>query len=701
MSFTNKSFEKSGLEQPLRFVKGVGDALSKLFAKKEVHTLEDALLFLPRTYEDRREISEIKDLKPGMKTSVVGKIKRAYPVFFSRSHRKAYEILLEDGAGGRLKLTWFKGPFQKEKLTEGTYLLARGEVKIFRAEIQMVHPEIEIFGKTFEPDQVAKGVVPIYSETAGLYQKTVRRIIRSVVNQHLSQLEDRLPSELLAKFQWPSLQAAIRSLHFPSESSPFEELVHQRSPAHQRLIFEEFFILSLGLAFKRKEYSAEKGIAFRKSEVLWEKFRTNLPFHFTNAQKRVLKEILDDMQSDRIMHRLVQGDVGCGKTVVAAAAALVALESNYQVALMAPTEVLIEQHLENFSRWFAGTDISLVKLTGSMSAKEKRERLDVLKTKTPLMVFGTHALFEETVQFHKLGLVIVDEQHRFGVRQRALLMSKGEKPDVLVMTATPIPRTLALTLYGDLELSVIDELPPGRQPITTKTFLDRERSVMEQKVKAELAKGRQAYIVFPLIEESEDLKLKSIEAMLPGVETAFRDYRVEYLHGRMKGDEKVQILREFKENKIQVLVSTTVVEVGVDVPNASVMVIENAERFGLSQLHQLRGRIGRGSDASFCFLMASHFGTPEIIRRLKAMENVHDGFRLAEIDLEMRGSGEFFGTKQSGIPDFQMGQLPRDFEMLQLARKEAFDLAEKDPELRSAPALKRYLKKKSESVPLN
>jgi ATP-dependent DNA helicase RecG len=689
------------LQKSLRYVKGVGEALSRLFAKKEVHSLEDALFFLPRDYEDRRELSLISQVKPGMSTNVVGKIRRAYPVFFSRSRKRAFEILLEGDEGGRLKLTWFHGPFQKEKLSEGTYVLARGEVKAFRGETQMVHPELEILGKNFEPEKVSRGIVPIYSETSGLYQNTLRKIIRTVVNQHLFEVKDRLPPDILQKHSWPEIQAALRSLHFPSADADFLALKNGRTPAHQRLIFEEFFNLSMGLALKRKEYTSETGISFKKPEKLWNQFKENLPFQFTNAQRRVLKEILADMTSDRIMHRLVQGDVGCGKTVVAAASALVALEAGYQVALMAPTEVLIEQHFQNFSKWFQGMEIPLVRLTGSMTSREKKESLENLQENSPVMVFGTHALFESPVQFKKLGFVIVDEQHRFGVRQRAALMSKGSRPDVLVMTATPIPRTLALTLYGDLELSVIDELPPGLKAVTTKIFLDKQRPQLEARVLEELKKGRQVYIVFPLIEESEELKLRSIEVMLPHIEKAYSSFRVAYLHGRMKGDEKVRTLNEFKENKIQVLVSTTVVEVGVDVPNASVMVVENAERFGLSQLHQLRGRIGRGSEESFCFLMASHLGTAEILKRLKSMEKIQDGFKLAEIDLEMRGAGEFLGTRQSGLPSFQLAQLPRDFELLQSARSDAFDLVLRDPDLKSVPHLKSYVSKKIEEVQLN
>ncbi len=691
------------LQKSLRYVKGVGEQLAELFARKEIRNLYDALYFFPRDYEDRRELYHVSNVPVGKICSVVGKIKRANPVFYSKSRRRAFEVWLEDHEGrpGRLKLSWFSGPFNKAKLTEGTLVFVRGEVKIFRNEVQIVHPELEILGKKLEPEHLTKGVIPIYSETQGLYQKTIRRIIRTVVNQFLHQLEETLPEDILVKNSWPGLHEAIRSLHFPKADIDIKCLTEGRTKTHERLIYEEFFKLSIGLALKRKEYTTETGISFPKPVKFWEGLKNNIAFRFTEAQRRVMHEILDDMQSSRIMHRLVQGDVGSGKTVVAAAAALIALEAGYQVALMAPTEILVDQHFQNFQKWFAAMDIDFVKLTGSMTAREKKIALERMQKDGPLMVFGTHALFEASTAFKKLGLVVVDEQHRFGVRQRAQLISKGQNPDVLVMTATPIPRTLALTLYGDLDLSVIDELPPGRKPISTKVFTEKQRAQLYAQIRAQIEQGHQAYIVFPLIEESEVLKLKSLAEMLPSIEEALKPYKVVAVHGRIEAGERRRILDEFKQGEIKVLVSTTVVEVGVDVPNATVMVIENAERFGLSQLHQLRGRIGRGAHESFCFLMASHLGTPEIVRRLKTMEQTQDGFKLAEVDLEMRGSGEFLGTKQSGIPEFQVARLPRDLEFLYRARKDAFELIARDPEMKTVPQMKAQLKEKLERVSLN
>lgn len=692
------------LQKPLRFVKGIGDKLALLFGKKELKTVRDLLYFFPRAYEDRRKIAKISELKVGMGVSVCGRIGRAHPVFFSRSRRRAFEIIMEEGEtvrGQVLHLMWFNGPFIKNKLTPGTWVMATGTVQLYRSGLQMVHPEIEVLGKNLPEGVTAEGIVSVYSETEGLYQKTIRRIVQNAVRQYASNVPECLPADVLTENRWPSISSALLQLHCPLAQADFDELAAGKSPAHQRLIYEEFFFLALGLGIRRQLYQEQKGIAFSKPEKLWERFKENLPFQFTGAQKRVLKEILDDMSAARVMHRLVQGDVGCGKTVVAAAAALVALEAGYQVALMAPTELLVEQHFKNFTNWFKGFDIPLHMLSGSLTAKDRKEILNRLKEKKAQIVFGTHALFESQVEFASLGLVIVDEQHRFGVRQRARLVEKGESPDVLVMTATPIPRTLALTAYGDLDISVIDELPPGRKPIVTKVFTEKQRSLLEGKVLEEIKKGRQAYMVYPLIEESEVLKLKSIEKMFPTLQSAYGDFKIAFMHGKMDAEDRQKILRDFRENKIHILVSTTVVEVGVDIPNATVMVIENAERFGLSQLHQLRGRIGRGSEQSFCYLMAGHLGTPEIVKRLRTTETTHDGFKLAEVDLEMRGPGELLGTRQSGLPVFQLAQLPRDLKLLQNARRDAFALIDKDPALKEQSVLRDALKAKWASLELS
>lgn len=683
-------------------MKGVGEALSLLFAKKEVFTIRDALYFFPRSYEDRREIFSAREAPLDRECTVLAKIVSSRPVFYSQSRRRAFEVIVTDDSGmSRLTLTWFHGPFDKAKLVQDHWVLARGLIKSFRGQRQIVHPEIEILGKNFELDQVSRSILPVYSETAGLYQKTIRRLIRSAVNQYAHAIKETIPDELLAHYRFPQKVQAIRDLHFPSEDSDIQKLANQATPAHHRLIYEEFFELSLALSLKRRDYETVSGISFSRPVVAWEKFKANMPFQFTSAQRRVLSEILNDMTSSRRMHRLVQGDVGSGKTVVAAASALIALESGYQVAFMAPTEILVDQHLRNAEKWFAGLPYPLVRLTGSMSSKDRKSALAQIKEQSPCVVFGTHALFENDVQFHSLGFVIVDEQHRFGVRQRAALLSKGQAPDLLVMTATPIPRTLALTLYGDLELSIIDELPPGRKPIVTKLFTEREREKLQSQVLIQLKSGRQVYIVFPLIEESEKLQLKSVQSMLEQLRESYPGYRVEPLHGRMKQEEKDTIIRQFRAGEIQVLVSTTVIEVGVDNPNASVMIIEHAERFGLSQLHQLRGRVGRGSYESYCFLLASHLGNPDAVERLRMLEQTQDGFKVAEFDLQRRGSGEFMGTRQSGLPQFQLAQLPRDLEWFYRAQLDVKALIAKDPQLDALPFWRERMKQNFDSVQLN
>lgn len=676
----------SPLQKPLRYVKGVGEKLSLLFAKKGVGSVEDLLFYLPRTYEDRRKVWNVSEIQMGTRGVVVGKIARAHPVFYSKSRKRTFEISLEDVNGklGSLKLTWFHAPYLAKKLKEGTYVLATGQVQGYQSSLQMVHPELEILGAEFGASVTGQGIIPIYSETSGLYQKTLRKIISQAMKEFSVFIKDPLPEEIRVRESFPKVSDALKFLHNPPPITDMESLLKAETRYHRRLIYDEFFQLSVGMAMKRKAYVTASGIAFSKPQKFWDVFKSNLPFQFTNAQKRALSEVLQDMQSSKPMHRLIQGDVGSGKTVVAAAAALVALEAGYQVALMAPTEILIEQHRRNFEKWFSGLGIQTAFLTGSLKAKEKKAALEAIGSGAASMIFGTHALFEEGVKFANLGFVMVDEQHRFGVQQRAALLNKGKSPDLLVMTATPIPRTLALTVYGDLDFSLIDELPPGRKPVLTKVFRDGERPKLYDRLRAELLKGRQAYMVFPLIDESEELKLKSLNEMLPSIKEAFDGFKVDHLHGRMTSEEKASVLERFRSGEIHLLVSTTVVEVGVDVPNATVMVVEHAERFGLSQLHQLRGRVGRGAEESFCYLVASHLGTPEILQRLQSMEKIHDGFKLAEVDLEMRGPGELLGTRQSGLPVFSLARLPRDLPLLQMAKKDAEDLVSRGYDFRDS-----------------
>lgn len=693
---------ETGLETSIRYVKGVGDRLSLLLGKKGIQKIEDALFYFPRSYEDRRKISQVSELKVGDSVCVIGRIRRFFPVSFSRSRQKRYELILEDidDPVKSIKLVWFQKPYIFQKLEAGAIVFATGDLRAYRSVLQITHPEIELVGKDYEREMAAPGIIPIYSQTEGLYQKTLRKIESEVASKYSALLKEYLPLSIRQKYDFPNLSEAVYLLHHPNAETNFDELLAEKTPAHRRLIYGEFFIFSLAMLLNRKALVSSPGISHPKPDLLWNKFSESLGFRFTNAQRKVLREILKDMESSQVMYRMLQGDVGSGKTAVSAASALVALGAGHQAVLMAPTEVLVRQHFEKFKTWFAEMNLDCVLLTGSQNPTEKKESLRRIKEKSPLMIFGTHALFEEAVEFNDLSLVMVDEQHRFGVKQRAKLVGKAQTPDVLVMTATPIPRTLALTIYGDLDLSIIDEMPPGRKPIATKIYLDRERARMNQKVKEQLEMGRQAYMVFPLIEDSEKLVLKSIESLLPEITQSFFPYRVAVLHGKMKSEEKTAILDRFRQNEIQILVSTTVIEVGVDVPNATIMIIENAERFGLSQLHQLRGRVGRGQFESYCFLCASHLGSPEILRRMKAMEKTQDGFELSEIDLEMRGPGEFIGTKQSGMPNFQMAKLPRDFSILQQARRDAAQLVEESPDLEGFSELSHLIKTKFQAAHL-
>jgi len=688
------------LLKPVRFLKGVGDKISLLLQKKDIHTVHDALYFFPRTYEDRRKIYGVRDAPIGDEASIFGRVVRSYPVRWSKSKRSGHELLLEDleHPAAKLVLKWFHKPYALQKIDPGTKVLVTGRVQLFGARKQMTHPEIEVLGKESEESDVKASVVPIYSQTDGLYQKTLRKIEAAAVDTYARHLQEPLPKAILEKYNFPGLAECIKFLHQPKEDVDFQALVGQQTPAHRRFIYEEFFLHSLVLAQVRKDFVDRPGIEFKKPEKSWEILKAKLGFRFTNAQRRSLKEIFDDMNSSRVMYRMLQGDVGSGKTAVSAATALIALESGYQVALMAPTEVLIDQHFRKFTQWFEGTGFPVLRLTGSSSTTARKEILGTLKENAPAIILGTHALFEDRVEFSKLGLVIVDEQHRFGVRQRSRLVAKGENPDLLVMTATPIPRTLALTIYGDLDVSVIDELPPGRKPIETQVFADKQRSHMVERVRAELGKGRQVYIVFPLIEESETLSVKSIESMMPELKKDYEGFEMGVLHGKLKSEEKARVLEAFVQRRISVLVSTTVIEVGVDVPNASVMVIEAAERFGLSQLHQLRGRVGRGSEQSYCYLVNSSWLGQDSMRRLRAMEKIQDGFKLSELDLEWRGAGELAGTKQAGIPEFRLGQVPRDLKIFQEARRDAFELLANDPELSSHQELKCRLDNKLEGM---
>jgi ATP-dependent DNA helicase RecG len=669
---------------PIQYVKGVGPKLAKLFEKKGIRTVEDALYFLPRCYEDRRNLKKISELKTGKKETGFGDILLSGVAFYQNKRKRVFEAVVGDGSGV-ITLKWFAGNerYLIDRFKKGRRLIFSGEVRWFNYQKEIHHPDVEIVDGDIEKDYLNfKRIVPIYSETEGLHQRTLRKLIKNILDGYANELSSPIPQEIVERQDLIDFQEAFRRVHFPPEGESIEVLNNQRSDGHRRIIFDEFFFLELGLALKKKGMTLETGIPFQTDGTLVQRLLDLLSFQLTRAQDRVWAEIREDLERPHPMNRLIQGDVGSGKTVVALLASLYVVECGYQAAIMAPTEVLAEQHYLNLHRWVEPLGVKVALLTSSIKGSEREDLYDRIRRGDVHLVIGTHAVIQEAVEFHRLGLAIIDEQHKFGVVQRGLLKKKGENPDVLVMTATPIPRTLAMTIYGDLDVSVIDEMPPGRMPVETKVFPESAREKVYRTVEEEVRKGRQAFVVYPLVEESEKLDLKDATRMAEHLrKDVFPEFQVGLLHGRMKSDEKEAIMMEFKEGKIKILVATTVIEVGIDIPNASVMVVEHAERFGLSQLHQLRGRIGRGRYPSKCILLAQYRASEESRVRLQAMARTNDGFQIAEEDLSLRGPGEFFGIRQSGFPDFRVAQLVRDTPILIEARKEAFRLIQEDPEL--------------------
>jgi ATP-dependent DNA helicase RecG len=570
-----------------------------------------------------------------------------------------------------------------DRFKKGRRLIFSGEVRWFRDQREIHHPDVEMVDGDIEKDYLNfKRIVPIYSETEGLHQRTLRKLLKRVLDEYADELLSPIPLEIVERQDLIDFSEAFRRVHFPPDGESMEVLNNQRSDGHRRIIFDEFFFLELGLALKKKGIALETGISFQANGTLAQRLLDLLSFQLTRAQERVWTEIKEDLIRPHPMNRLIQGDVGSGKTVVALLASLYVVECGYQAVIMAPTEVLAEQHFFNLRRWVEPLGIKVALLTSSIKGSERDDLYDRIGRGDVQLVIGTHAVIQEAVEFHRLGLAIIDEQHKFGVVQRGLLKKKGASPDVLVMTATPIPRTLAMTIYGDLDVSMIDEMPPGRMPVETKVFPESARERVYRIVEEEVRKGRQSFIVYPLVEESEKLDLKDATRMAEHLQKdVFPGFKIGLLHGRMKSDEKESIMMEFKEGKIQILVATTVIEVGIDIPNASIMVVEHAERFGLSQLHQLRGRIGRGRYPSKCILLAQYRSSEEARVRLRAMGRTNDGFQIAEEDLTLRGPGEFFGIRQSGFPDFRVAHLVRDTPILVEARKEAFRLIQEDPEL--------------------
>ncbi|MBC7347390.1 MAG: ATP-dependent DNA helicase RecG [Clostridia bacterium] len=648
------------LDQPVQYLKAVGPRRAGLLGKLGVHTLRDLLLYFPRHYEDRRILRPLGQLVPGETVTAGGTVVGLEERQLS-ARLRVLRACLED-TSGRAWATWFNQDYLKQRLRPGQTVVVSGRVKAFLGIPEILVTDFETAG---EAENLHTGrIVPFYPLTAGLSQRILRQIVFRAL-EYASSFPEVLPEEIRARYRLPGIAQSLRDIHFPPDKTALRR-------ARLRLAYEELFVFQLALLARRRRWqSRQKGIAHAPDGELSRRFLAELPFSLTPAQERVLREIKTDMESPWPMARLLQGDVGAGKTVVAAAAMVKAVEGGYQAVLMAPTELLAEQHWAGFRRWLAPLGLEVGLLTGSLAKKEKEEVLARTAAGSLPVVVGTHALIQEEVRFRHLGLVVIDEQHRFGVTQRASLLQKGWQPDVLVMTATPIPRTLALTLYGDLEVSVIDGLPPGRQPVITVWLPESRRQEAYAAVRREVAGGGQAYVVCPLVEESEALQAEAAQELAARLSReVFPDLTVGLVHGRLKREERERVMEAFRRGAVQVLVATTVIEVGVDVPQATVMVIEGAERFGLAQLHQLRGRVGRAARQAYCYLL----GRPRSAQareRLRILSNCHDGFAVAEADLRLRGPGDFFGTRQHGLPQFRLADPVRDSRLVLAARRDA------------------------------
>jgi len=694
------------LETSLQFVKGIGPRIAQTLQDKRITTVEDLLYHLPFRYEDRLRPQAIEELVPGEMASLIGEV-RGMALLRTR-RMPIFEMTVGQGLS-KVKCMWFHGTYLKDRFKAGQWVALYGKVEASRSSnnFKMIQPQVEVLPDDHDDDESklleVGRIAPVYESLGNkLASRWQRRVIWRVLEELKGRIPETLPEALCRRLQLPSREDALRRAHFPEPGTPMGELQGWTTPAQKRLIFEELFYLELGLELKRKKFRQRQGIPFETNEAVRSALRQVLPFHPTKAQKTALGEIVADMRAPEPMRRLLQGDVGSGKTIVALQAMLVAIENGYQAALMAPTEILATQHFLGARKLLERSQqaYKVVLLTGSLDEDRKRANRGAIARGEAQLVIGTHALIEERVDFAKLGLVVVDEQHRFGVLQRFRLMKKPNagEPDVLVMTATPIPRTLALSLYGDLDLSVLDELPPGRTPILTRQVSDDKAAEVWALVREQVRLGHQAYVVYPVIEGAKedqpelDFADNEPEQAPPGllfkrVSTpslkaatdmyqelkagALQGLRLGLLHGRMDADEKEIVMRRFQRRELDVLIATTVVEVGVDVPNATMMVIEHAERFGLAQMHQLRGRVGRGRARSYCVLMTGGKISPPAEERLAAMVRTQNGFELAELDLQLRGPGEFFGTRQAGIPDFRVANLVRDRDLLELAKAES------------------------------
>lgn len=662
-------------------------------------TVEDLLHYLPMRYEDRSNLARISELQDGQEASVEVKVRVGGIIPLKGGRLKMYEFIATDGEG-QVRAFWWNQIFLNKVFTRGSRVILFGQWKWnkYKNYFEVENPEHELLADDDEDTETSAmhtaRRVPVYRKLGDYRTRQLRSIFHHILTNLPPEFAESLPEEILTRCSLPPRGEAIRNAHFPADDAPIDDYNQMRSPAHRRLIFEELFWLSMALGIRRSQRVKEpKGEYIEITDRVREAVRRILPFTPTNAQKRAIKEIVDDMTGPEPMNRLLQGDVGSGKTIVAVQAMVISVENGYQAALMAPTEILAEQHARNIKRWLASGHYRVELLIGSLKTKEKQAIHEALKSGEIDIIVGTHALIQEGVEFHKLGLAVIDEQHRFGVMQRAELRRRGINPDVLVVTATPIPRSLAMTVYGDLEVSIIDELPPGRTPVKTFVRGDDRRDKIYEFIHEQLKTGRQAYVVYPIIEESEKLDLRNATEMYENLQQKiFPEFKIGLLHGKMKAAEKEEIMKTFTANETQVLVATTVIEVGVDVPNASAMLIEHAERFGLSQLHQLRGRVGRGAAESYCILLAQFSKTKEAQERLKIMEQTTDGFKIAEKDLEIRGPGEVMGTRQSGLPEFRIANIVRDQKILEMARLEASYMLEERRNTRETDLLIQYVR---------
>jgi len=655
-------------------ISGVGPTQAKRLKRLGVQTIGDLIYLFPTRYDDYRKLKPIARLEYGDRVTVIGTV-RSTRVKTVRSGLTIVNAIIAD-ASGSIQATWFNQPYLANQFRRGRQIVLSGQVDEYLGRLVMSNPTWEML----EPDLIHTArLVPTYPLTEGLRARSLRKLMRNAVSYWTKRLPDYLPSRIRERLDLLPLEDAVVQMHFPDSTESLAQ-------ARRRLAFDEFLILQLRVLKQRQQWQSKPGVPITPPPGTLDTFLSSLPYALTGAQRRVLGEIVGDLAQDRPMSRLLQGDVGSGKTVVATAAILAVASAGYQAAMMAPTEILTEQHYRNLTGMLDGYGLQIALLTGSTPPADKETIYAGIEDGSIAVVIGTHAVIQESVTFKRLALAVIDEQHRFGVRQRGTLRGKGYNPHMLVMSATPIPRTLALTAYGDLDLSVIDEMPPGRQPIRTRWFMPAERERAYRFLRAQVQKGRQAYIICPLVEESTKIEARAAVKEHERLQsTIFPDLRLGLLHGRLAGDEKERVMRQFANHELDILVSTSVIEVGIDVPNATVMMIEGANRFGLSQLHQFRGRVGRGEHESFCILLSDTALGPGddghgSYERLRAIEQTTDGFRLAEIDLEMRGPGDFFGTRQSGLPELKLASLG-DTPLLELARREALNLFEVDPYL--------------------